>query len=57
MIAIIWASRKAGAIVDEKQDVLPETAACYDVEVVNKTASFDKSSFTDGEGEGLQGHG
>lgn len=36
---------------------MPETAACYDVEVVDKAASFEKSSFIDREGEGLQGHG
>lgn len=47
----------AEAIKDEKPSVLPETAACYDVEVVDKAASFEKSCFADGEGKGLQGHG
>lgn len=45
------------ATVDEKQRFLPETAACYDVQVVDKDASFEDSGFADREGEGLQGHG
>lgn len=40
-----------------KNNGLPESAASSDLEVVDKAASFEKSSFGDREGEGLQGHG